>query len=122
MNKETDQFLHNYEAHASLSDRKQYARRAPISVSDYHRFHTSLDVYDYESYIQREPYVEMYIPQHKFQELVEREKYYTAMSQQVDYASEVIRQQISDDAVRKTNPAVQIAYEKYQMLLEISRK
>jgi hypothetical protein len=81
-----------------------------------------MDVYEYESYIQREPYVEMYIPQHKFQEIVEREKYYTAVSQQADYASELIRQQLSDDAVRKSNPAVQKAYEKYQMLLELSRK
>jgi predicted AAA+ superfamily ATPase len=122
MNDEINQFLDRYEAHASLSDRKQYARRAPISVSDYHRFNTSMDVYEQELYVQREPYVEMYVPQHKFQELVQREKYYTAMSQQVDYASEVIRQQISDDAVRKTNPAVQTAYEKYQMLLELARK
>lgn len=122
MNKEIEQFLHKYEAQANLSDRKQYARRAPMSMSDYHRYHTAMDVYEYESYIQREPYVEMYIPQHKFQEIVERDRYYTAVSQQADYASELVRQQLSDDAVRKSNPAVQKAYEKYQMLLELSRK
>lgn len=121
MNNEVEHFLSKYEAHASLSDRKQYAKRIPMSVSDYHRYNTAMDVYQAESYMQREPYVEMYIPQHKFQEMIERDRYYNQLSQQVDYASKLIEDKLRDEAIHKTNPAVKKAYDKYKMLLEIAR-
>ena len=117
--KEANNFLERYEAHASLSDRKHYARRVPVSVSDYHRYGT--DVYDYQSYVKREPYVEMYIPQHKFEELVLADEYYARMTQQLDYVQEVVREKIKEEALRKANPAVANAYEKYRMLLELAR-
>lgn len=119
---ETERFLHNYEAQASLSDRKHYAKRMPMSVSDYHRYHTAMDVYEYESYIQREPYVEMYIPQHKFEELVQRDAYYNKVAAQEEESLKIIKQLLADDAVRRTNPAVNNAWQKYQMLLELARK
>ena len=121
MNDHVEKFLCKYEAHASLSDRKQYARRIRMSVSDYHRYNSAMDVYDYESYMQREPYIEMYIPQHKFDELIRREESYNQLSQHVDFASQLVEKQIRDETVRNNNPAVKKAYEKYKMLLEMSR-
>lgn len=114
-------FLFKYESQAQLSIR-QYARRRPMSVSDYHRYNSSMDVYDYESYIDREPMVEMVIPQHRFQELIERDIYYTKLSQQVDYATTVVNQMVEDEVVRKNNPAVEKAWKQYQMLLELCRR
>lgn len=119
--KETNEFLHKYEAHASLSDRKHYAKRIPMSMSDFHRYNTAMDVYEAESYVQREPYVEMYIPQHKFDELVQKEAYYNRVAEQEDQSLKIIKQMLQDDAVRRTNPAVDNAWRKYQMLLELAR-
>lgn len=119
MNKHANRFLEKYEAHASLSDRKHYAKRMPMSVSEYHRYGT--DVYDYESFVKREPYVEMYIPQHKFEELVLADEYYARMTQQLDYVQEVVREKATEEALRKANPAVAKAYEKYRMLLELAK-
>lgn len=117
-----DAFLHKYEAHASLSNRKHYAKRIPMSLSDYHRYNTAMDVYEYESHVQREPYVEMYIPQHKFQEIVERDKYFRQLEADMDYATRVVNQKMQDEIVRKNNPAVEKAFEKYKTLLELCRK
>lgn len=122
MNKRTNQFLEKYEAHASLSDRKHYAKRMPMSLNEFHKYNTAMDVYEYESFLQREPYVEMYVPQHRFEEMVMQDEFYTAMSQKLDYATDVINEKIKDEMIRKSNPAVKKAYEKYQMLLEIARK
>lgn len=119
---EVNNFLHKYEAHATLSDRKHYAKRIPMSLSDYHRYNTAMDVYSAESYVQREPYVEMYIPQHRFQELVEQDRYYTKLHTELDYATQVAKQQAEDRLVRLQNPSVKQAYEKYKMLLELARR
>lgn len=118
---EVNKFLHRYEAQASISN-KQYARRVPMSLSDYHRYNTAMDVYDYETYVDREPYVEMLIPQHRFQEIIERDRYYSKLESELDYATRVVRQQAEDRLVRLQNPSVKNAYEKYKMLLEMARK
>jgi predicted AAA+ superfamily ATPase len=122
MSNEVDKFLHKYEAQASVSDRKHYAKRMPMSMSEYHRYHTAMDVYEYESYMQREPYIEMYIPQHRFQELVAREEHFDRLVLTQDYAGKILNDQLIDERVRNSNPSVKKAYEKYKMLLEIARK
>ena len=118
---EVNDFLHKYEAQATLSDRKQYARIRPMTRMDY-SYDCTRAVYDAQSYIDREPYVEMYIPQHKFQEMIERDRYYSKMSQQVDYATQVVNQQVQDEIVRKQNPSVEKAWRNYQLLLEMCRR
>ncbi len=119
---DVDNFLKKYEAQAGLSERRQYARYKPMSVRDYHEHYSAMDVYEYQSFVEREPYVEMYIPKHRFQELVERDRYYTEMSRHHDYATSVVNQQVQDEVVRKNNPAVETAWRKYQMLLELARR
>lgn len=115
---EVDDFLKKYEAHAGLSKHKMYARMP--------RYHHGR-IYDYDPYsatfdLEREPYVEMYVPQHRFQEMVERDRYYTKLSREHDYATTVVNQQVQDEIVRKQNPAVEKAWRRYQMLLELARK
>ncbi len=119
-NNDVDNFLERYEAHAGLSGHKMYARRRPFSLTDYHR--NAIDAYYAEVQFEREPYVEMYIPQHRFQDLVERDFYYTKMARQQDYATSVVNQMVADEVVRKNNPAVEKAWRNYQMLLELARK
>lgn len=121
MSSDLERFLEKYESMATMSSR-QYARRKPISFTDYHRHYSSLDVYDYESYVERQPYVEVLIPQHRLQDLVEKDYYYTKLEREHDYATQVVNQMVKDEVVRKQNPAVEKAWRNYQLLLEIARK
>ncbi len=117
---DVDNFLKKYEANAGISQHKYYARRRPFRA-DYSML-TATAAYNYCDHIDREPYVEMYIPQHRFQDLVERDHYYTEMSRNHDYATQVVNQMVADEVVRKNNPAVETAWRKYQMLLELARR
>jgi hypothetical protein len=116
--REVHQFLHIYEAQASLSDRKQYYRRRPIRYTDWL---TSGGPVPFDQEVDREPMVEMYIPQDKFRRLVEREQEFRDMVGRNQEMFEKIQRDRIDEAVRKSNPAVAKAYEKYKMLLELSR-
>lgn len=118
---DVDDFLKKYEAKASLSRDKLYARVRPMSRMDY-SYDCTREIYNAQAYVDREPYVEMYIPQHKFQEMVERDRYYKQMAAQHEYATELANQQIRDEVIRKTNPAVEKAWRNYQLLLEMCRK
>lgn len=110
-------FLEKYEAQVALSN-KRYARRQPMRFSDWNVH--SVD-YDYTT-IQTEQYLEVTIPKHRLQELVERDRYFGEMERRFDYASTVVNQMIADEVVRKNNPAVEKAWRKYQLLLEMARK
>lgn len=111
-------FLKKYEAQVTLSS-KRYARRQPIRFSDWNVHSTE---YDYTSTIQVEQCLDVTIPKHRFQELVERDRFYTELSRRHDYASAVVDQMVQDEVVRKNNPAVEKAWRNYQLLLEMCRK
>ena len=119
MNKELEQFCNDYEAYAELSH-KQYARRKPFSLTDYRM--SAMEVYDMESFVEREPYVELTIPQHRLHELLIQHQQYRLLQQAHSYAEQTIKRESEDKLVRLNNPAVMKAYEKYQVLLEMSRK
>lgn len=119
MNKELEQFCNDYEAHAEVS-RKQYARRKPFSLTEYRM--TAMEAYDMESYIEREPYIELSIPQHRLHELLIQHHQYKLLRQEHHYAEQAIKRECEDKLVRMENPAVMKAYERYQVLLEMSRK
>lgn len=119
MNKELEQFCNEYEAYAEVS-RKQYARRKAFSLTDYRM--TAMEAYDMESFIEREPYIELSIPQHKLHELLIQHQQYRLLQQQHHYAEQSLNREREDKLVRLENPAVMKAYEKYQLLLEMSRK
>lgn len=116
MNK--DRFLEKYEAQARVSDRR-YAYRVPMSFDQYHRRYSAMDVYDYESQIRHQQYIEMLIPQHKLEELINTDYYYEQMKQHVDYASVVIERQTKEKQIRDNNPALQKAWDNYQLLLKL---
>lgn len=115
MTDDPDNFLEKYEAHVRLSD-KRYARREPIRFSDWNVYST-----DYCSEIRTEPYLEVTLPQHRLQQLVERDRYFDQLIKQNDYSIQVVNQMVQDELVRKENPAVEKAYQKYKALLELCR-
>jgi ribonucleotide reductase beta subunit family protein with ferritin-like domain len=68
-----------------------------------------------------EPMVEVNIPQHRFTELVEQERYKRYLEERADYDARIVEMLRQDERVRDRNPTVQKAYQKYLMLLEMAR-
>lgn len=113
--KEVNRFLRKYEATAGMSHR-MYAKRQPIRYTDWKG-----DIPFYQE-VEKEPYVEMYIPQHRFTELVEQEKYLSYLEQTAESSKNLVDGLRRDERIRNENPSVQKAYEKYLMLLELARR
>jgi len=114
---ETDQFLKKYQAEAGLSKNKVYARRKPIRYQDW-----LIDGgIPFDQEIEREPLVEIYMPQDQFRDLVERDRWYGQLEGEARYYKERYMQEVEDDKVRHRNPAVKKAWDQYKMLLELSR-
>ena len=112
-------FLDCYEARAGLSSRMVYQRRLPIRYIDW------LDAggpIPFDQEIEREPMVEINIPQHQFKRLVQRESEFQDLIHGNERAHRVLHQHIEDERVRDSNPAVQAAWMKYLTLLELARK
>jgi hypothetical protein len=116
---ETNMFLKKYQAQAELSKHKMYARMP--------KFHMGR-MQDYDPYsptttieFEREPMVEMYIPQDKFRDLVERDRWIGRLEGEAEYYRKRYMQEMEDDKIRHRNPAVMKAWQQYQMLLELVR-
>lgn len=112
------QFCGKYQAQAELSRDKVYAKRLPVRYQDW------LDQgggvpFDQEVY--REPMVEINMPQDKFKDLVEADRWYGQMEAEARYYKERYMQEVEDDKIRHRNPTVKKAWEQYQMLLELAR-
>lgn len=116
---ETNMFLKKYQAQAELSKHKMYARMPRYHYGRIHDY----DPYSATAQIEynREPMVEMYIPQDKFRDLVERDRWVGQMEAEARYYKERYMQEVEDDKVRHRNPTVKKAWEQYQMLLELAR-
>jgi hypothetical protein len=115
---EVNIFLKKYQAEAGLSKNKVYARRKPIRYQDWLSEDAGIP---FHQEIEREPLVEMYIPQDKFRDLVERDRWVGKLEGEAEYYRKRYMQEIEDDKVRSQNPAVKKAWEQYQMLLELAR-
>lgn len=108
-------FFQKYEAYVTVSD-KRYARRQPVRFSDWNTYSVKHDYH-----IQTEQYLEVTIPRHQLEELVERDRFYSEIAKQHDYAVQVVNQMVRDELVRRDNPAVEKAWRNYQLLLEMAR-
>lgn len=116
---EVNAFLKKYHAQAELSKHKMFAKMP--------KFHLGR-MQDYDPYsatttidFQQEPMVEVNIPQDKFRDLVERERWIGRLEGESEYYRKRYMQEIEDDKIRHRNPAVMKAWQQYQMLLELSR-
>lgn len=112
------QFLRRFEATATLSRARMYARPEPPTwnphIDPYDYRHTTID-------IKREPLVEMTIPQHRFEELVSMEQALVELQNTERRHREILRGLREDEAIRNSNPAVAKAYRNYITLLELAR-
>jgi hypothetical protein len=117
VNKGRELFLRKYEAQGRTSPMR-YARRIPVSYRSWDDTKAPL----YDSLVDHEPMVELHIPQHRFDELIERDEYLTRVERELDYNQKVVNMLREDERVRDQNAAVQKAYKNYLMLLELARK
>ena len=116
---EVNAFLKKYQAQAELSKDKVCARMPKFHLGrmrDYDPYSPTTTI-DYE----REPAVEINMPQDKFRDLVERDRWVGQMEAEARYYKERYMQEVEDDKIRHRNPAVKKAWEQYQMLLELAR-
>ncbi len=113
-----NRFLDRYESHAGLSGHKRYAKRQAIAYRDWLADGGPIP---FHQTVEHEPYVEMYIPQHRFRQLVELDEDYTDACRRASNSNAVIAQLQEEERIRNSNPSVKAAYEKYKMLLEICR-
>jgi hypothetical protein len=115
---EVNLFCKKYQAQAELSRHKVYARPVPVRYTDWLKDGANIP---FHQEIEREPMVEIYIPQDKFRDLVERDRWLGKMEQEAQYYKQKYLQEIEDDKIRHRNPAVKKVWEQYQMLLELAR-
>lgn len=112
----TDRFLKKYESSAGLSTRKLYYKRMPVRYTDWINNGGPIP---FDQEIDKEPMVEMYIPQHRFQDLVEREYKFDSAQDEVRYYKEIINDLAKEERMRSNNPALKKAWENYQLLLRL---
>ena len=66
--------------------------------------------------------VEINMPQHRFDELIEQERYRSYLEDRAEHDAMIVQRLREDERVRDDNPAVQKAYRNYLMLLELARR
>jgi len=111
-------FCKKYQATAELSKHKLYAKRIPIN---YQKWINDGEPIPFTQEIEREPTVEINIPQDKFRDLIESDRWVGQMEAETRYYKERYLQEVEDDKIRHRNPTVKKAWEQYQMLLELAR-
>jgi hypothetical protein len=114
--REVARFLEKYEARAGLSH-QHYRRRRNVRFN-YSEITTAID-YLKEQPWEEEAYVEMLIPQDRFRHLVEMEEYNTRREEEYQWAKHEQDRQRRERWIRQKNPSVQMAWDRYQMLLAL---
>lgn len=107
-------FKEKYNAEVNQSQRR-YAR---MPRYNYMQSHTAVDYITHEY----EYCVDVTLTKEQFSRLVDNDQYHTEKSKHQDYNQKIVDVLRADERVRMTNPAVDTAYKKYQMLLELARK
>ena len=113
---QADRFLKKYESSAGLSTRRLYAKRMPIR---YDRWIDEGGPIPFDQTVEKEPMVEMYMPQHRFRDLVERERMLDEISDENRHYKEIVHDLRVEEQIRNNNPALKKAWENYQLLLRL---
>jgi hypothetical protein len=108
-------FQQRFEAHITESREYRHNVRAPM---DYMRFRATAT---YEMEHRVEPCVAIHLPKHQFNRLMDEQSRMDSLRDEANYAKTLLTKIRKDDQVRYDNPAVDKAYQKYLMLLELCR-
>ena len=108
-------FQQRFEAHITESREYREAVRQPM---DY-RF--QLDTAAYQMDYKVKPCVAVHLPQHQFDRLMEQQTRIDRLVDDAEAGKRMWLKERADRSVREANPAVEKAYQKYLMLLELCR-
>ena len=109
-------FQQRFEAH--ITESREYRRtvRTPI---DYNYYRLGTVMYEMEHKV--EQLMAIHLPKEQFDRLMDEQTRMDMWRKEAEYAKKFLSDLRRDEQVRKLNPAVQKAWDKYQMLLELSR-
>ena len=115
----------------NLDSIKQFETRYKARISDSSKYYNvSYPVWHkdwtdnglpLEQIFSKEPTIEINLPREEFFGLIERDRYLSRIERDLDFSSRIMDEARMEERVRKNNPAVQLAYEKYKMLLELAK-
>ncbi len=111
--------LTNFKKRYEADIKESRTRYAVYHRPNYNDWNSTASAYIEHNYKQA---VDVTLTQEHFHKLVEREYHFTELERNHNFAQELIDRQREEHRIRLDNPAVQKAYEKYQMLLELVRK
>ena len=113
------QFQNKYEAKVGES-RERYAtmRQVPYPMWN---VKSTASVYDQSMHYDYEYAVEVTLCKEQFIKLIERDYHYSQLQQKINYQEQLVDRMREEYMVRMSSPAVQLAYDKYKMLLELAR-
>ena len=113
-----NRFKKKYQVHVEKSKKHYRHKSPPISYRDWHSSGGNIPFnVEYE----REPLLKVYISDEHYQALIAREQYLETIEQQNRDLTRIRDDQTQEAIIRNRNPTVQKAYEKYKMLLELSK-
>lgn len=111
-----ERFRKRFELHVEKSKRHYRHRPVPISYRSWSEANIP-----YQHEYEREPLLKVYISNEQYEQLVKSEQLAEDLERE-NYRLKRMEQATFDEmATRNKNPAVKKAYEKYKMLLELSR-
>ena len=92
------------------------------SAADYrsHNYKYPYYVPDYTQFGQPRK-VQVVLPESEFHTMMQLYQCYVDSGKSVAFLSESLHREISEQRLRRKNPAIQKAYEQYQLLLELAR-
>jgi hypothetical protein len=116
--RDTKRFTSRFQAY--ITESKEYRRAAYTrSPTDYSYYQPGAAMYEMEHRV--EPLVAIHLPREQFDRLLDDQTRIYTWREEAEYGRKTITQLRKDECVRKDNPSVQKAYEKYLMLLELAR-
>ncbi len=111
-----ERFRKRFQMHVEKSKRHYRHRSAPISYRSWSEANIP-----YQQEIEKEPLLKVYVSEEHYERLVKREQEIEELERENFRFKKIENETFNEMGVRNKNPAVQKAYEKYKMLLELSR-
>ena len=112
-----DRFKRDFDAYITESkEYKQYNRQP---------YNWSLDSpgrSDFAREFEVEPMVAIHLPNIRFESLMKQQAKIARLEADAEHNGHIWRTQLKEQQIRAANPAVQLAYDQYKVLLELVRK
>ncbi len=111
-----ERFRKKYTVHVEPSKRHYRHRSIPLS---YNRWLEQGAGIPFQQEVEREPLLKVYVSKDNYEKLIETDQLVEELKQQSRDLHQMKQERQKEAHIRSSNPAVQKAYEKYQMLLKL---